>query len=94
MSSLYLQDFGILAIPTVPGPPPKLQADPTTLEIFRAKAFSLLSIAGVSGFCQVLYTTEILPVIVLFRTSGLFPYVGFLRIYRLAYRSGCMTIFL
>ncbi|KAI5566471.1 hypothetical protein BDE02_13G022300 [Populus trichocarpa] len=48
-----LQDFGILAIPTVPGPPPKLQADPTTLEIFRAKAFSLLSIAGVSGFCQV-----------------------------------------
>ncbi|KAJ6359811.1 hypothetical protein OIU77_003921 [Salix suchowensis] len=48
-----LQDFGILAIPTVPGPPPKLQTDPTTLEIFRAKAFSLLSIAGVSGFCQV-----------------------------------------
>jgi hypothetical protein len=54
----------------------------------------LLSIAGVSGFCQVLYTTEILPVIVLFRTSGLFPYVGFLPIYRLAYRWGCMTIFL
>ncbi|KAF2307215.1 hypothetical protein GH714_025496 [Hevea brasiliensis] len=48
-----LEDFGILAIPTVPGPPPKLNTDPTTLEIFRAKAFSLLSIAGVSGFCQV-----------------------------------------
>ncbi|XP_065853158.1 amidase 1 isoform X2 [Euphorbia lathyris] len=48
-----LEDYGILAIPTVPGPPPKLKTDPTTLEVFRAKAFSLLSIAGVSGFCQV-----------------------------------------
>lgn len=48
-----LGDFGILAIPTVPGPPPKLQTEPTTLETFRAKAFSLLSVAGVSGFCQV-----------------------------------------
>uniref|UniRef100_A0A2N9GJ97 Amidase domain-containing protein n=1 Tax=Fagus sylvatica TaxID=28930 RepID=A0A2N9GJ97_FAGSY len=48
-----LGDFGVLAIPTVPGPPPELQSDPTPLEAFRAKAFSLLSIAGVSGFCQV-----------------------------------------
>ncbi|KDP23530.1 hypothetical protein JCGZ_23363 [Jatropha curcas] len=48
-----LEDFGILAIPTVPGPPPKLNTDPTTLAVFRAEAFSLLSIAGVSGFCQV-----------------------------------------
>uniref|UniRef100_A0A5B7BDI1 Amidase domain-containing protein n=1 Tax=Davidia involucrata TaxID=16924 RepID=A0A5B7BDI1_DAVIN len=48
-----LGDFGILAIPTVPGPPPKLQTDPTTLETFRVRAFSLLSVAGVSGFCQV-----------------------------------------
>ncbi|XP_019187669.1 PREDICTED: amidase 1 [Ipomoea nil] len=48
-----LGDAGILAIPTVPGPPPKLQTDPTSLEAFRVKAFSLLSIAGVSGFCQV-----------------------------------------
>ncbi|KAH7543088.1 amidase 1 [Ziziphus jujuba] len=48
-----LGDFGVLAIPTVPGSPPKLQIDPTTLETFRARAFSLLSIAGVSGFCQV-----------------------------------------
>ncbi|ONI04550.1 hypothetical protein PRUPE_6G327700 [Prunus persica] len=48
-----LGDFGVLAIPTVPGAPPKLQTDPTTLETFRARAFSLLSIAGVSGFCQV-----------------------------------------
>ncbi|XP_010312345.1 amidase 1 [Solanum lycopersicum] len=48
-----LGDCGILAIPTVPGPPPKLKTETTTLEGFRAKAFSLLSIAGVSGFCQV-----------------------------------------
>lgn len=51
--SALLGDHSILAIPTVPGPPPKLQTDPITLESFRARAFSLLSIAGVSGFCQV-----------------------------------------
>ncbi|PKI51559.1 hypothetical protein CRG98_028119 [Punica granatum] len=45
-------DDSILVIPTVPGHPPKLQTDPSTLEIFRARAFSLLAIAGVSGFCQ------------------------------------------
>ncbi|KAL1542422.1 Amidase 1 [Salvia divinorum] len=62
-----LGDSGILAIPTVPGPPPELQTDPTTLESFRAKAFSLLSISGVSGLCQVsipLGTYEDLPVAV------------------------------
>ncbi|PIN05986.1 Amidase [Handroanthus impetiginosus] len=48
-----LGDFSILAMPIVPGPPPKLRTEPTTLEVFRAKAFSLLSVAGVSGFCQV-----------------------------------------
>ncbi|XP_024027623.1 amidase 1 isoform X1 [Morus notabilis] len=48
-----LGDYGVLAIPTVPGPPPKLKAPANTLEVFRARAFSLLSIAGVSGFCQV-----------------------------------------
>ncbi|TKY52205.1 Amidase 1 [Spatholobus suberectus] len=48
-----LRDFGVLMIPTVPGPPPKLQTNTSELEIYRARAFSLLSIAGVSGFCQV-----------------------------------------
>ncbi|XP_016487874.2 amidase 1 [Nicotiana tabacum] len=48
-----LGDSGILAIPTVPGPPPKLRSETSALEGFRVKAFSLLSIAGVSGFCQV-----------------------------------------
>ncbi|KAK9732583.1 hypothetical protein RND81_04G007800 [Saponaria officinalis] len=60
-----LGDSGILVIPTVPGPPPKLQTEPTSLETFRARAFSLLSVAGVSGFCQVIIplgTYEGLPV--------------------------------
>ncbi|XP_061338007.1 amidase 1-like isoform X3 [Gastrolobium bilobum] len=48
-----LGDFGVLMIPTLPGPPPKLQTNTSELEIFRARAFSLLSIVGVSGFCQV-----------------------------------------
>ncbi|XP_072959992.1 amidase 1 isoform X2 [Typha angustifolia] len=48
-----LGDYGVLAIPTVPGPPPKLSMEAITLENFRAKAFSLLSIAGMSGFCQI-----------------------------------------
>ncbi|CAH9145168.1 unnamed protein product [Cuscuta epithymum] len=48
-----LGDGGILVIPTVPGAPPKLQTDPNSLEAFRVKAFSLLSVAGISGFCQV-----------------------------------------
>ncbi|XP_057960454.1 amidase 1-like isoform X2 [Malania oleifera] len=48
-----LGDFGILAIPTVPKPPPKLQMDSTMLECLGVRSLSLLSIAGVSGFCQV-----------------------------------------
>ncbi|KAJ3672910.1 hypothetical protein LUZ60_006284 [Juncus effusus] len=49
----FLGDYGILAIPTVPGPPPKLLMDPILSEKYRAKAFSLLSIAGMTGFCQI-----------------------------------------
>ncbi|XP_076883777.1 amidase 1-like [Bidens hawaiensis] len=48
-----LGENGVIVIPTVPGPPPKLQTETASLETFRARAFSLLSIAGVSGFCQV-----------------------------------------
>ncbi|KAL9272550.1 Amidase 1-like protein [Drosera capensis] len=48
-----LGDYGILALPPVPGPPPKLQMEVTTSETYRARAFSLLAVAGVSGFCQV-----------------------------------------
>lgn len=51
---ISFQNFGVLAIPTVPGPPPKLNTDISELYDFRAKAFSLLTIAAVSGVCQVL----------------------------------------
>ncbi|XP_077230163.1 amidase 1-like [Tasmannia lanceolata] len=51
--SALLEDYGVLAIPTVPGPPPKLLTEASMLETFRARAFSLLAIAGMSGFCQV-----------------------------------------
>ncbi|XP_010489566.1 PREDICTED: amidase 1-like isoform X1 [Camelina sativa] len=51
--STLLGEKGVLVIPTVPGPPPHLKADVAALESFRSRAFSLLSIAGVSGFCQV-----------------------------------------
>ncbi|KAK3160044.1 hypothetical protein QOZ80_1BG0054560 [Eleusine coracana subsp. coracana] len=47
-----VKDDGILAIPTVPGSPPKLRMEASALENFRTRAFSLLSIAGLSGFCQ------------------------------------------
>ncbi|KAL4637078.1 hypothetical protein ACB092_03G054900 [Castanea dentata] len=46
-------DFGVLAIPTVLGPPSKLQTDPTISENFCDGTFSLLLIASASGFCQV-----------------------------------------
>ncbi|OVA05771.1 Amidase [Macleaya cordata] len=62
-----LEDFGVLVIPTVPGPPPKLQTKGCSLETFRVRAFSLLSISGVSGICQVsipLGTYDNLPVAV------------------------------
>ncbi|KAJ4956095.1 hypothetical protein NE237_012878 [Protea cynaroides] len=48
-----VEEFGILAIPTVPDPPVKLQTETVALENFRTRAASLLCIAGVSGFCQV-----------------------------------------
>ncbi|XP_022719372.1 amidase 1-like [Durio zibethinus] len=48
-----LGDHGVLALPTTPGEPPKVQANPATLDLFFSRPFSLLSIAGVSGFCQV-----------------------------------------
>ncbi|CAL4964515.1 unnamed protein product [Urochloa decumbens] len=50
--SALVKDDRILAIPTVPGSPPKLRMEAGALENFRARAFSLLSIAGLSGFCQ------------------------------------------
>lgn len=51
--SALLENYGVLAIPTVPGPPPEVNLAAFKLEDFRARAFCLLSIAGLSGFCQV-----------------------------------------
>ncbi|OMO62481.1 Amidase [Corchorus capsularis] len=51
--SALLGDHGILAVPTTPDPPPKVQANPATLDLYFSRPFSLLSITGVSGFCQV-----------------------------------------
>lgn len=98
---MIIQDFGVLAIPTVPGPPPKLQTEATSLESFRARAFSLLSIAGVSGFCQVLcvwvfvlrHENLAFSMLVYVKTFGK-PHDFFLHICRWAYHWGCMIIFL
>ncbi|KAJ4791365.1 Glutamyl-tRNA(Gln) amidotransferase subunit A [Rhynchospora pubera] len=51
--SNLLGENGILAIPTVFGPPPKLDMAASELNNFRARAFSLLPIAGLTGFCQI-----------------------------------------
>ncbi|KAL4205512.1 hypothetical protein AMTRI_Chr01g137670 [Amborella trichopoda] len=67
--SELLEDDGILIIPTAPGPPPELQTEGVWLENFRAKAFSALAIAGMSGSCQVtipLGMHELCPVAVSF----------------------------
>ncbi|XP_047310947.1 amidase 1 [Impatiens glandulifera] len=53
LTNLLVNDFCVLAIPTVPGPPPKIATEGGSLETYRSRAFSLLSIAGISGFCQV-----------------------------------------
>lgn len=48
-----LKDDGILVIPTVADPPPKLGGKELQSEDYQSRAFSLLSIASVSGCCQV-----------------------------------------
>lgn len=54
---MIAQDCDILAIPTVPGPPPKLQSEAlASSKSFRDRSyFSFLSVAALSGFCQVIY---------------------------------------
>ncbi|KAK7316157.1 hypothetical protein VNO77_34937 [Canavalia gladiata] len=50
-----LGDFGVIMMPTVPGPPPKLHHVKNVHELkdFSEMAFTLMSISGVSGCCQV-----------------------------------------
>ena len=47
------QDDGILVIPTVADPPPKLGGKEVLSSDYLRRAFSLLSLASVSGCCQV-----------------------------------------
>ncbi|KAK7344156.1 hypothetical protein VNO77_13474 [Canavalia gladiata] len=58
-----LGDFGAIMMPTVPGPPPKLHANVSEFKDFSEMTFTLMSLSGVSGCCQVwqqaLYWMEI-----------------------------------
>lgn len=49
----HIQDDGILVIPTIAGPPPKLGSKEILSKDYQAGAFSLLAIASMSGCCQV-----------------------------------------
>ncbi|KAH7528570.1 hypothetical protein FEM48_Zijuj05G0086000 [Ziziphus jujuba var. spinosa] len=51
--SSLLKDDGILVIPTTADPPPKLGGKEIYSEDFQSRSFSLLSIASISGCCQV-----------------------------------------
>ncbi|XP_042502519.1 outer envelope protein 64, chloroplastic [Macadamia integrifolia] len=48
-----LKDDGILVIPTVASPPPKLGSKEILSEDYQSRNYSLLSIASMSGCCQV-----------------------------------------
>lgn len=51
--NFWIQDDGILAIPTTACLPPKLGAKEMLSEDYQIHSFSLLSIASLSGCCQV-----------------------------------------
>ncbi|XP_047149382.1 translocon at the outer membrane of chloroplasts 64 isoform X2 [Vigna umbellata] len=51
--NLLLKDEGILVIPTVADPPPKLGGKEILSDDYQSRASSLLSIASISGCCQV-----------------------------------------
>ena len=48
-----LQNDTVLVVPTLPSVPPKLAAAPDELELFEHRTHSLMSIATMSGCCQV-----------------------------------------
>jgi amidase len=48
-----LGDDGLLCLPTAPGIAPKLATPAAELDVFRARAFALLSIAGLARLPQV-----------------------------------------
>jgi amidase len=50
---LLLGDDALLCLPTAPGIAPKLATPAAELEMFRARAFALLSIAGLARVPQI-----------------------------------------
>ena len=52
---LFLKDNGILIIPTVCDPPPKLNSKKSLLAEFHDRTYALLGITSMSGGCQVIY---------------------------------------
>src|SRR5262249_24836761 len=48
-----LGDDAVLCLPTAPGIAPKIATPPAELEAFRARAFALLSIAGLARLPQI-----------------------------------------
>ena len=48
-----LGDDAVLCLPTAPGIAPKLATPVAELEVFRARAFALLSIAGLARLPQI-----------------------------------------
>ena len=48
-----LGDDAMLCLPTAPGIAPKLNTPPAELDVFRSRAFALLSIAGLAGMPQI-----------------------------------------
>ena len=49
---VLLGDDAVLCLPTAPGIAPKLKTPAAELEVFRARAFALLSIAGLARLPQ------------------------------------------
>jgi amidase len=45
-------DDAVLCLPTAPGIAPKLETPPAEIEVFRARAFALLCVAGLSRLPQ------------------------------------------
>lgn len=54
MSCTINQDDAILVMPTVPGPPPVLNAEGDEFERYCENAFALLCVSGLSSCCQVI----------------------------------------
>lgn len=55
VDELFKQDDGVLVIPTFVDPPPKVGGKEMSSETYLSRLYSLLSIASLSGCCQVNY---------------------------------------